>query len=399
MIKRWLCLLFSIVVVGNLVASSTWAQQKPAAAERAIKFVPLIKARDVRPHVEYLASKELRGRRGRDAIVASSYLRDHFRQCNLEPLFEESFYQDIPGPKSKDGRVTRYGRNVGAVLRGRDPKLRDELIIVSAHYDHLGMRGGKHFPGADDNASGTAMLLEVALRLSRLKERPKRSIAFVGFALEEHLLWGSRWFAAHSPWPMENVKFFITADMIGRSLGDLSLKTVFAMGAEYAEGTDEVLRLVGSPRGLTISRLGIDLVGTRSDYGPFWTKKIPFLFFSSGEHSDYHKPTDTPDKVDYEQVAGVSSLIMRTAFAMAESRTAPKWKEDFEPPISEVETINKIAVLLLEQDKTKPLGTLQKLIVSNAERQTRKILERGTVTASERTSLIRTAQLLLFSVF
>ena len=65
-----------------------------------------------------------------------------------------------------------------------------------------------HFPGADDNASGTAMLLEVALHLSKLKQSPKRSIAFVGFALEEHLLWGSRWLAAHSPWPMKKVKFF-----------------------------------------------------------------------------------------------------------------------------------------------------------------------------------------------
>jgi hypothetical protein len=363
------------------------------------RFTPTIKAADVRPHVEYLASKKLRGRRGLDAIRASAYLRDHFKQCKLEPLFEDSYYQHIPGPKQKDGTATKYGQNVGALLRGRDPKLRDELIIVSAHYDHLGTRNGQFFPGADDNASGTAMLLEVALKMSKMKQRPKRSIAFVGFALEEHLLWGSRWFAAHSPWPIKKVKFFMTADMIGRSLGDLPLNSVFVMGSEYATETDKVLRQIGQPRDLDVSLMGIDLIGTRSDYGPFRDKQIPFLFFTTGEHSDYHKPTDTPDKVDYNQVAAVSSLIMRITQEMAERTRAPKWNADFDPPLAEVETIHKIAILLLERDEKKPLSTFQKIIVSNAELQTRKILERGTVTASERKSLIRTAQVLLFSVF
>ena len=370
-------------------------EEKPAT----VQFTPLIKARDVRPHVEHLASKKLRGRRGRDAIVASGYLRDHFKQCKLEPLFKDNYFQEIPGPTRKDGTATRYGQNVGALLRGSDPQLKDELIIISAHYDHLGMSQAGHFPGADDNASGTAMLLEVALHLSKLKQSPKRSIAFVGFALEEHLLWGSRWFAAHSPWPMKKVKFFMTADMIGRSLGDLSMNTVFVMGAEYATETDQVLKTVGAPKGYHIARLGIDLIGTRSDYGPFRDKKIPFLFFSTGEHPDYHKITDTPDKVDYDQVAAISSLIFRITYTMAERERAPAWTEDFEPPISEVETIHNIAVLLLKRDETKPLGTFQKLIVSNAELQTRKILKRGVVTPSERSSLIRTAQILLFSVF
>jgi hypothetical protein len=386
-----------ILFVCILSARCTPAESEELA--KAKRFTPSIKAADVRPHVVYLCSEKLRGRRGVDAMRASAYLRDHFKQCNLEPLFKNSYYQNIPGPRQKDGTATKYGHNVGALLRGSDPKLRDELIIVSAHYDHLGIRNSKMYPGADDNASGTSMLLEVALRFSRMKQRPKRSIAFVGFALEEHLLWGSRWFAAHSPWPMKQIKFFMTADMIGRSLGDLPLKSVFVMGSEYATETDKVLASVGQPKDLDVSLLGIDLIGTRSDYGPFRDKQIPFLFFSTGEHSDYHKPTDTPDKVNYEQVAAVSSLILRITLEMATRETTPKWNDKFDPPLAEVETIHKIAVLLLDRDKTVPLGTFQKVIVSNAELQTRKILERGTVTASERSSLIRTAQVLLFSVF
>ena len=392
--------LFAFVVwSGFAIVSTADAQDRSREKEQPKRFTPAIKADDVRPHVEFLASKELRGRRGIDALNAATYLRDHFKQCQLEPLFEDNFYQDVPGPKQEDGTPTRYGQNVGALLRGSDPVLRDELIIVSAHYDHLGMGKSGHFPGADDNASGTSMLLEVALKMSQLKERPKRSIAFVGFALEEHLLWGSRWFAAHSPWPMKQVKFFITADMIGRSLGDLPLNSVFVMGSEYSTETDKVLKLVGEPEGVNVSLLGIDLIGTRSDYGPFRDKQIPFVFFSTGEHPDYHKTTDTADKVNYDQVAAISSLIMRITQEMAERQAAPEWNENFEPPLAEVETIHKITQLLLERDAHKPLGTFQKVVVSNAELQTRQILGRGVVTATERKILIPTAQFLLFSVF
>ncbi len=123
---------------------------------------PTPEAATLRDHVATLCSDEFAGRRGEGARKAADYLVAHFRNYGLEPLFDGQYEQPILG-ETPDKVI---GRNVGAVLRGSDPALRDEWIIVSAHYDHLGTRGEVTYPGADDNASGVAMLLELALSFS-----------------------------------------------------------------------------------------------------------------------------------------------------------------------------------------------------------------------------------------
>jgi Zn-dependent M28 family amino/carboxypeptidase len=385
-----------LLVLSAVPISAQDVEDGPSERKR---FRPMIEAHEVRPHVEFLASDELRGRRGRDALKAAEYLRAHFERLELQPLFSDGdYFQSIPGPPRDDGTETRYGQNVGAWLPGSDPKLRDEFIVVSAHYDHLGVRGGEIHPGADDNASGTSMLLEVAEEFAALQPSPKRSMVFIGFDLEERLLWGSRWFASHPPWPIEQIKLFTTADMIGRSLGDLPLNTVFVLGSEHGSGLDATLDEIGEPEGLTTARMGIDLIGTRSDYGPFRDRKIPFLFFSTGEHPDYHKPTDLPDRINYEQVAAVSSLIFRVTQTVADADTTPEWDEEVEPQLSEVRSVHRIATTLLATGEGK-LNNFQKFIVNQAEVTTRQILERGRVTPDERVALIRIAQILLLSVF
>ncbi len=105
---------------------------------------------------------------------------------------------------------------------------------------------------------------------------------------------------------------------------------------------NELLDRVGRPRGLNIARMGVDLIGTRSDYGPFRDRKIPFLFFSTGEHPDYHKPTDTADKIDYEQVARVSSLVLKVT-SEAANATRPEWIADVQPQVAEVQAVHSIA--------------------------------------------------------
>lgn len=383
------------------VESASAATLADAQTARPLRdsFVSDFKPDAFRTHIEYLASDDLRGRSGIWSRAAARYLEDHFVSLKLLPLFDGEYLQVIPGPARDDGRKTVYGQNVGAWLPGSDPELRDEYIIISAHYDHLGMRDGAIFHGADDNASGTSMVLEVARRFAALPERPARSIVFVGFDLEEHMLWGSRWFASHAPWKMSQIRLFITADMIGRSLGNLPVATAFVMGSEHGSTLPEVLDEIGEPAGLHIARMGIDLIGTRSDYGPFRDRKVPFLFFSTGEHPDYHKPTDTPDRIDYEQVAAVSSLIFRVADRVARAENAPEWVEKVEPQLEEVRAVHRISELLMKAGQDGQLNTFQQFVVTQAEVQTRQILERGVVTPEERTGLIRTAQILLLSVF
>ncbi|MCX7419720.1 MAG: M20/M25/M40 family metallo-hydrolase [Planctomycetia bacterium] len=385
------------------------------AEESPSNWEGTIKPGHVRPHVEFLASRQLGGRAGADAVRAAAYLRKQFETCRLKPLFaEESYEQLIPGTESEaadaDDPLTAksisasksppiVGRNVGAWIEGSDPELRKELIVIGVHFDHLGTRNGAVFRGADDNATGTAMMLEVARQFSLMKERPKRSVVFVGFDMEEQLLWGSRWFVAHPPWPIENVKLFITADMIGRSLGDLPLPTVFVMGSEHAHQLKTTLNQVGSPRGLEVARLGIDLIGVRSDYGPFWSEKVPFLFLSTGEHPDYHTPRDVPEKIDFDKVAAVSSLVLNVVQFAANSEQAPIWTDDVSPDVDEVKAVLRITQLLLEADGQRRFTDLQRLIVTQAQNKCQQLLAKGTFTVNDRKWLIRTSQLLLLSVF
>ncbi len=382
-----------------LVVVLWWITPAAFCEDQPQRFKPQITPEDIKPHIEFLAGEPLKGRSGEDALAASNYLRAHFRKLGLKPLFGDDYYQNIPGPKAPDGSPTMYGRNVGAWLPGSDESLKNEFIIVSAHYDHLGTRDGKIFRGADDNASGTSMLLEVSRQSVALKEKPKRSIVFLGFDLEEHLLWGSRWFVAHPPWPIEQVKLFMTADMIGRSLGNLNLKTVFVMGSEHGVGLSDMLTTVGEPNQLSVARLGIDLIGTRSDYGPFRDQKVPFLFFSSGEHPDYHTPNDVPERIDYDQVASVASLVLRVTEHTANAPKVAEWTDDLPPRLEEVASLHRICKALMASEDEKPLTDIQRFLVKQAETTTRNILSRGTVTPQERRALIHTSQILLLSVF
>lgn len=396
-------------VLSLLLASGLPARgaDRPASALAAIshaqrerEFPPTITPAAIRPHIEFLASPELRGRGGRERTAAARYIVEFFRELKLEPLFEgERFAQDIPGSTDKDGNRPIIGRNVGAFLQGSDPILRDEVIIVSAHYDHLGTAGDEIYAGADDNASGVSMVLEVARQLATAAEPPKRSVAFVGFDMEEQLLWGSRWFAAHPPWPLARVKLFITADMIGRSLGNLPLPAVFVLGTEHAPQLKTTLDAVGRPEGLEIARLGTDLIGTRSDYGPFRDREVPYLFFSTGEHPDYHTPRDTPDRIDYEKASRVASLVLRIVEQVGETADPPVWSPAAAGDLDEVRALQRITTLLLAAEEQRPLSDVQRYMVSTVKNKTGRILDKGEMSASDRTWLIRMSQLLLLSVF
>jgi hypothetical protein len=365
-----------------------------------IQFESVVLASDVRPHVEYLASPELKGRSGPDARIAAEYIQQRFERWGLKPLFPgDSFFQQIPGARSEEGAKSIVGRNVGAWVPGSDPSLGDEVVIISAHYDHLGVRGGRIYRGADDNASGVAMLLEVARRTAAAAVKPRRSIAFIAFDLEERMLWGSRWFVAHPPWPLAQVKLFITADMIGRSLGDLPLPVVFVLGSEHAPQLKNVLSRVGTPHGLEVARLGIDLIGTRSDYGPFRDARIPFLFFSTGQHPDYHTPEDIPERVDYARVAKVSGLVHAICHDAANADEAPEWTDDVATNLDEARSLNRIATLMLQSRGSEELTGVQQFLLSHTKNRTAQIIERGNMSPLERTWLARVSQLMLLSVF
>ncbi len=376
----------------------------PDVGGPAVSLLPPlpITSEEVRPHIEYLASAEMQGRSGRAAARAAAYIQGQFEAAGLQPLFPDGGYlQLLPGSERDDGEADIVGQNVGGWIPGSDPELRDEYVIISAHYDHLGVREGETYFGADDNASGVSMLLETAREFAALEQKPRRSLVFVAFDLEERLLWGSRWFAAHPPWELERVKLFITADMIGRSLGDLPLPTVFVLGSEHAPLLKEVLNEVAVPEGLEVARLGIDLIGTRSDYGPFRDRRVPFLFFSTGEHPDYHTPFDRPARIDYPKVARISSLILGVATDVANRQTPPEWTDTVSFDLTEARSVHRITELMLspEAQSDAQLNSIQRFFVTQVHHRTGNVIRLGRITPPERQWLVRSVQLLMLSVF
>lgn len=398
----------------TLRAEDRVSDQPTDSTAKPFPLPTTIDARRYEQHVRTLASPEFEGRgtpRGKQ--LAREYLIAEFKRLKLKPLFaEDQFTQDVPGVRAEDGTLPIIGQNLGAVLYGSHPDLHEEIILLSAHYDHLGIRHDEVYPGADDNATGVAMLLEVARTLAEQPRSPRRTVVFVAFDLEERLLWGSTWFAAHPPIELKQVKLFLTADMLGRSLGDLPMQMLFVMGAELSAGLGAVIREQSQIPGLEIAQIGADLVGTRSDYGPFRDRQIPFLFFSSGEHPNYHTPEDTPERVNFPKAIRSTELIRRVvAFTANSPDELPRWstpaerKRDGQQGLDEVRTVYRITELLMQRDEQQRqtgkggLSDLQRLLVSNIHLRTKQILHTGKFDPAERGWLIRSAQLLLATVF
>ncbi len=356
----------------------------------------------LRAHVYRLASADFLGRRGAGAARASRYIADAFTRLKLPPAFGDSYFQPIPWLLADRQRADAsfIGRNVAAVLPGSDPVLRDEWIVVAAHYDHLGQFGGRMYPGADDNASGVAMLLEVARQLGARGQRPRRTILFVAFDQEEAGLLGSMHFAAHPPRDFGKLKAVLVADMLGRSMAGVMDEYVFALGSEHSAGLRALLEGVRPPRGLKVGRIGVDLIGTRSDYGPFRDRAVPFLFFSTGPHADYHRPTDLPDRIDYAKLTRISRWIRDLTWRLAMAPTAPKWDAQGLPPdFEEARTLRELLSRMLANPGIFHLPENQRPQVVRVRNRLEEIVRRGRVTPGERTWMVWTARLLMLSLF
>lgn len=360
---------------------------------------PVITPEHVTPHLAYLASPEREGRDDWGKVEAREYIIALFKESGLHPLFDGSYLQAVPEFGHAGDAPPVVGQNIGGYVRGTDPELRDEWIIVNAHYDHLGIRRGRIYPGADDNASGLAMLIEVARQVSRNPTR--RSIAFVSFDLEEKLLWGSRWFVAHPPMPLEQMKCCLTADMIGRSLGGLDFPVVFALGAEHSEQVKAALDAVAPTPPLEVARLGIEIVGIRSDYGPFYYKRIPFLFFSTGEHPDYHTPRDTFERLDIPKVANVSTLMLGITQELGNLAQPITWNALPPPDLEEVQAVARVTQLLLNADEQGEfsLSNVQRFLISQVNSKTNYMLRIQKISPEERKWLVRATQVILYSTF
>jgi hypothetical protein len=238
--------------------------------------------------------------------------------------------------------------NVVGILEGSDPELKKEAIVIGAHYDHLGRGGegslaereGDIHHGADDNASGVAGVLELARIFAAERKNLKRTLVFIAFSGEEEGLLGSNYYVNHPIWPLDKTVAMINMDMIGRMkdnkliIGGVGTATEWrgminsfqTMTTALTNSADKFASKMPNfktlkPFSLTLNEDGYG----PSDHSSFYSKQIPVLFLFTGTHDDYHKPSDTADKINYEDEARVISFVMTIAYSLDIDPTRPAY--------------------------------------------------------------------------
>lgn len=255
--------------------------------------------KEIAAHISYLASPKMGGRfpGTKENKKVVDYLIKNFKKSGIKSLnnnYIQEFRAKIRVKKGLD-TPTVTTQNVIGVIEGSDPVLKNEFIVLGAHYDHLGKGGpsskkpdtiGVHL-GADDNASGTAALLEIAERLAANKKDLKRSVLFIAFGAEEQGLLGSKYFVEHPLVPLSSIKLMMNMDMVGRMNAE---KHLYMGGAASFNGGMELMKSLGPVIGINPLVIAYDVGG--SDHVSFFRKNIPVLGFHTGGHPQYHTPED-----------------------------------------------------------------------------------------------------------
>ena len=300
----------------------------------------------LRKHATFLASDELEGRQAgyEGNVKAAEYIAGVMKECGLSPV----------GDLGTDGKPTYFQefqlgklstRNVLGFLEGSDPDLKKDILVLGAHFDHLGtadnpgppfqrtgrpLDNDKIWNGADDNGSGTSTLLAVVKALGGSK--PKRSILFLGFSGEEGGLIGSRFYVNHPIAPIGRHIFMLNLDMVGRN-SDTPIKIE---GVGSASGTllRKTVESAVAESGLrAVVNDEVTVSGGDSDHTPFRMKGVPFTFFFSGLHADYHKVTDHAEKLAYDNMVRVGRTAAQVLLALANSpETLASRKLEFGKP-------------------------------------------------------------------
>jgi hypothetical protein len=273
--------------------------------------------------VRYLASPELEGRRvqTKGDTLTIQYLVNQFEMMDVKPFFDQ-FEQPLCGRSiftATQGEIC--SKNVVALVEGTDPKLKNQYILICAHFDHLGKAKGVYFPGANDNASGTAMVLRLADYFA--KNPTKRSIIFACFAGEEIGFLGSSSFVKKFPESLTHIKYVINFDMVGRyDHGGLSV-----MGEQTSKILEKTVQKISKQERINMLPSTFQFF-TGSDHYVFYQKNIPFLCFNTGDDKgNYHRPQDRADSIDFRGMERIATFAKQVIAELANSDKEPKFKK------------------------------------------------------------------------
>lgn len=289
-----------------------------------------ITSSDLKTNLYVVASDEMEGRDtgSEGQKKAGRYLISQYEKMGVSyPKSMNNYYQIVP----KEALMGRRGNlpqseNILAFIEGSEKP--EEVIVISAHYDHLGMSNGEIYNGADDDGSGTVAVLEIAKAFQMAKKSgngPKRSILFLHVTGEEHGLLGSKYYAENPVFPMANTVVDLNIDMVGRcDPANCGKNYVYVIGSEMLSSELKKINVTAND---TTTKLELNYkyddpndterLYYRSDHYNFAKNGVPVAFFFDGIHADYHKPTDTPDKIDYVALQKRAQLVFATAWEIA----------------------------------------------------------------------------------
>lgn len=321
--------LILFVAIASVNTTFLYAQKQK---DRVKEMMENLSKDELIKHLSVIAGDDMEGRKTGEAgqKKAANYLRNFYKNLNIDALpGTTDYFQAVPSEAMKRMFSPKLNdsENVVAYIKGSEKP--DEYLVISAHYDHVGIANGEIFNGADDNGTGTTALLEIA-RMFKIAQKngfgPKRSIVFLHCTGEEYGLHGSRYFANSKIIPLENIIANLNVDMIGRR------------DRKYDKNDQDYIYLVGSDKLSTelhdiseamnkkYTKLNLDytynddkhpeMIYYRSDHYNFAKFNIPVIFYYSGEHADYHKPTDTVDRINFDDMLKRLQLIFVTAWEL-----------------------------------------------------------------------------------
>lgn len=280
----------------------------------------------------YLASEELEGRMSgkKGNVVAAKFIKDKFDGFGINSMYDRFNIRRMnPGPKNERG--DNFTQNIYGWIEGNDPELKNEIIVIGAHMDHIGYGpsmsrwgGGKIHPGADDNASGTVALMEIAQAFSMLKGKMKRTVVFQAYSAEEMGLIGSRYYCNNPKFPKDNPSirkhvFMLNMDMVGYLRQG-------AFAAAFYEGNSsiDIGRYINELNSkYSFAKSITSRGGGGSDHACFYNKRVPVAFLHTGGHPHYHKPSDTPDRINYDGIEKVARYAFELAWKVCQSDARP----------------------------------------------------------------------------
>jgi len=327
-------LLLAIPIVCIIACSAQKETASTAVMETklATTYANTITAAEMKTDLYIYASDEFEGRDTGEPgqKKAVEFLKKEYQKMGIPSAYggTENYYQNIPVAYF-EGKAKNDSENVLAFIKGSEKP--EEIVVLSAHLDHIGQHDGEIYSGADDDGSGTVALLEMAEAFQKAKadgNGPKRSVLILHVTGEEKGLFGSRFYSENPVFPLANTVANINVDMIGRV--DPEHKDVpnyvYVIGADrLSTGLDAAVTKAN--KNLIDFKLDYKYndrndpqrIYYRSDHYNFAKKGVPAVFFFSGIHEDYHKPTDTPDKIDYPLMTTRTKLIFHTAWELANS--------------------------------------------------------------------------------